>query len=362
MVDGAPPPPPSAELLAELADDRQRPLPPVRQHGRSQWVPVPWSALPGLLDDPLHSAWNAWLRSCERPGPTWAATCRELRPLALGTRDEQLRWMVATLQPYRIRAADGSTPDGLLTGYFEPMMAASRTRTPTHTVPLYALPARLPQGPWFSRQAMETDPQALAALQGREIAWLADPIDALILQIQGSGRLTITEPDGSERSVRLAFAGHNGHRYQSVGRWLLDRRAITDPSWPAIKAWAAANPERLNDMLWSNPRTVFFREEPLQGLDAQFGPRGAQNVPLTPGRSIAVDPGSIPYGTPMWLATPGPTAKLQKLVLAQDTGAAIVGAVRADYFAGWGPEAGALAGALKQPLQLWALWPRALAR
>lgn len=114
-------------------------------------------------------------------------------------------------------------------------------------------------------------------------------------------------------------------------------------------------------MLWSNPRTVFFREEPLSELDAQFGPRGAQGVPLTPGRSIAVDPQSIPYGTPVWLATHGPTLNEQKLVLAQDTGGAILGAVRADYFTGWGEftdPAYTVAAALKQPLQLWVLWPR----
>jgi membrane-bound lytic murein transglycosylase A len=111
-------------------------------------------------------------------------------------------------------------------------------------------------------------------------------------------------------------------------------------------------------MLWSNPRMVFFREEPLDGLAAQLGPSGAQGVALTPGRSIAVDKDSIPYGAPVWLASTGPTAKLQRLVLAQDTGSAIVGAVRADYFLGWGAEAGELAGRLKQPLKLWVLWPR----
>jgi membrane-bound lytic murein transglycosylase A len=111
-------------------------------------------------------------------------------------------------------------------------------------------------------------------------------------------------------------------------------------------------------MLWSNPRTVFFREEPLSEMDAAFGPRGAQGVPLTPGRSIAVDKDSIPYGTPVWLASSGPAVNLQRLVLAQDTGGAIVGAVRADYFAGWGPEAGEVAGRLKQPLRLWVLWPK----
>ena len=129
-------------------------------------------------------------------------------------------------------------------------------------------------------------------------------------------------------------------------------------AWPGIKAWLAQNPQRTQALLWSNPRVVFFREEPLTGLDAAFGPRGAQGVPLTPGRSIAVDPQSIPYGTPVWLASNGPQTSLNRLVMAQDTGSAIVGAVRADWFAGWGAEAGELAGRLKQPLRMWVLWPR----
>ena len=103
---------------------------------------------------------------------------------------------------------------------------------------------------------------------------------------------------------------------------------------------------------------VFFREEALSDMDAEYGPRGAQGVTLTAGRSIAVDPASMPYGTPVWLVTAGPQAAFQKLVIAQDTGSAITGAVRADYFAGWGAQAGELAGRLKQPLQMWVLWPK----
>ena len=168
----------------------------------------------------------------------------------------------------------------------------------------------------------------------------------------------MTEADGSQRLVRLAFAASNDQPYRSVGNWLLQQGLIRDASWPGIKAWTRQNPQRVNEMLWSNPRTVFFREEPLSDLDAGFGPRGAQGVALTPGRSIAVDRESIPYGTPVWLASAGPSINLQRLVLAQDTGSAIVGAVRADYFAGWGPQAGELAGRLKQPLRLWVLWPK----
>ena len=118
------------------------------------------------------------------------------------------------------------------------------------------------------------------------------------------------------------------------------------------------NPQRVQELLWSNPRVTFFREEPLSDFDAAFGPRGAQGVPLTPGRSIAVDKDSMPYGTPLWLASPGPLVNLQRLVFAQDTGSAITGAVRADFFVGSGDEAGDVAGRLKQPLNLWVLWPR----
>ena len=205
---------------------------------------------------------------------------------------------------------------------------------------------------------MDTLPEARAQLQGQEIAWLADPVDALILQIQGSGRVRITEPDGSQRLVRLAYAATNDQPYRSVGKWLLDQGLIRDPTWPGIKAWLAANPNRVQEFLWSNPRMVFFREEPLGGIDALFGPRGAQGVQLTPGRSIAIDPQSIPYGTPVWLSSPGPLLALNRLVMAQDTGSAITGPLRADYFAGWGAQAGDLAGKLKQPLRLWVLWPR----
>ncbi len=337
-------------------------LPPPIQRGKSRWTPVPWSELPGWGQDGLHEAWNAWVRGCERPAPGQAGPCAELRQLAIGSPAEQQAWVMRRFQPYRVTEPDGSLPDGLLTGYYEPIMAASRVPTATHRTPLYAPPAGLRSGqPWYSRQEIDTLPAAQAALQGRAVAWLADPIDALILQIQGSGRLNLVEADGRARQVRVAFAAHNGQPYQSVGRWLLDQGAIREASWASIKAWAAQNPQRLNEMLWSNPRTVFFREEALSEFDARFGPRGAQGVPLTPGRSIAVDPQSIPYGTPVWLASQGPTLNVQKLVMAQDTGGAIVGAVRADLFTGWGgwsDEAYITAAALKQPLQMWVLLPR----
>jgi len=345
-----------------LPPDDAAPLPPAIQQVKSRWVPVRWADLPGFADDPLHEAWNAWLKSCERPGPVFAPLCAEVRRLSIAGDAEQRTWMQQRLQPYRVEPLAGTAAaahEGLLTGYYEPLLDATREPTASHAVPLYRPPATLgARRPWYTRQEMETLPEARAALRGREIAYLADPLDALVLQIQGSGRIRITEPDGAQRLVRLAFAGSNDQPYRSVGGWLLQQGLIRDASWPGIKAWARQNPQRVNEMLWSNPRTVFFREEPLSDLDAGFGPRGAQGVALTPGRSIAVGRESIPYGTPVWLASAGPSINLQRLVLAQDTGSAIVGAVRADYFAGWGPQAGELAGRLKQPLRLWVLWPK----
>jgi membrane-bound lytic murein transglycosylase A len=326
--------------------------------GKSRWVPVRWSDLPGFQADALHEAWNGWIRSCERPLPPHAALCPEVRRLSIGSAEEQRAWMLRRLQPYRVEPLQAGA-ETLLTGYYEPVLDAARVPTAAQQVPLYRAPADLaPRRAWFTRQEIDTLPQARAALRGREIAYLADPLDALSLQIQGSGRLRIVEPDGRVNVVRVAFAGSNEQPYRSVGSWLLQQGAITDASWPGIKAWARANPQRVQELLWSNPRVVFFREEPLSELDSAFGPRGAQGVPLTPGRSIAVDKESIPYGTPVWLGSPGPLLNLQRLVFAQDTGTAIVGAVRADYFVGWGADAGEIAGRLKQPLALWVLWPR----
>lgn len=348
---------PAAPAPSVQAPTDAAPLPGAMVQGRSRWQPVRWSELPGFEADNLHEAWNAWLRSCERPHAAHAKLCPEVRRLSIASPEEQRSWMTSRLQPYRVEPLQGA--ESLLTGYYEPVLEAARQPGAGYAVPLYRPPADLAtRKPWYSRQEMDTSPQARAALRGREIAYVADPLDALALQIQGSGRLRVTEPDGRVNTVRVAFAGSNEQPYRSVGSWLLQRGELRDASWPGIKAWARANPQKVQEMLWANPRVTFFREEPLSDLDAAFGPRGAQGVPLTPGRSIAVDKESIPYGTPVWLATPGPLLNLQRLVFAQDTGSAIVGAVRADYFVGWGDGAGEVAGRLKQPLALWVLWPR----
>jgi membrane-bound lytic murein transglycosylase A len=363
-----PPLPPSSPSLPsagiESAAPGRRPgdagpLPAPRLQARSRWVAVRWAELPGFEDDALFEAWNAWIKSCERPGPVFAPLCSEVRRLSIASGEEQRNWMLTRLQPYRVETLQGAA-EGLLTSYYEPVLKASRQPGAGYEVPLYRAPALLgSRKPWFSRQEIDTLPEARAALAGREIAWVADPIDALVLHIQGSGRLNISEADGAQRTVRLAFAGSNDQPYRSVNQWLLEQGVSKINPWPdATKAWVQQNPQRLPQLLWSNPRYIFFREEALSEFDAAFGPKGAQGVALTPGRSIAVDPGSIPYGTPVWLASRGGAANLQKLVLAQDTGSAIVGGVRADYFAGTGIEAGQMASRVNQPLRLWVLWPK----
>ena len=246
-----------------------------------------------------------------------------------------------------------------MTAYYEPVFEASRTPRPGFEVPLYGVPANLKaRSPWFSREEIAKLPAAQAALKGKEIAYIASPVDAMLLHIQGSGRLWLTERDGRRTQIRLAFAGTNDHPYQSIGRWLLDQNLTKDATWPGIKAWLAQNPRRTNELMARNPRFIFFKEEALLGAEALLGPKGAMGVPLTPGRSIAVDPGSIPYGSVVWLSSGGPQTPLNRLVFAQDTGSAIVGAVRADYFVGSGDEAGELAGRLKQDMSAWVLLPR----
>jgi membrane-bound lytic murein transglycosylase A len=327
---------------------------------QSRWVPVVWHELPGWKADALQHAWPALLRSCERSAPEWTALCAQARQASPRSDAQARDWLMRHLQPYRVESRDG-TASGLITGYYEPIIDGRRRANGVFRVPLYAPPADLAtRRPYWTRQQIDTLPAAQASLRGREIAYVADPLDALVLHIQGSGRLRIVEPDGRTRSVRLAYAGNNDQPYRSVGRWLIDQGQLPagQASWPAIRDWATRNPARVDELLWANPRYVFFREEPLP--DPALGPRGAQGVPLTPGRSIAVDPKSVPYGTPVWIDTTEPLSKapLRRLVLAQDTGSAIVGAVRADFFWGWGGDAAEQAGRMRQPLRMWVLWPR----
>jgi membrane-bound lytic murein transglycosylase A len=206
--------------------------------------------------------------------------------------------------------------------------------------------------PYYSRGQAARVP----ALAGHEIVWIDDAIDAFSLEIQGSGRVQLT----SGETIRLQYADQNGHPYRSIGRYLADQGVMTidQVNMPAIRTWLQANPQRLREVLDSNPSVVFFSEETI--ADPSIGPKGAQGVPLTAGRSIAIDPKFVPLGAPMFLSTTQPSSEvpLQRLVVAQDTGGAIRGPVRADFFFGFGAEAGRQAGMMKQDGELWLLWPK----
>lgn len=346
-------------LLAACTPFRPAPSVATLEREQSRWVAASWHELPGWQQDGVQDVWPALLLSCKRPAPAWTAVCDEAARLPPRNDHEARAWLERRLQPYRVEAHDGQS-QGLLTGYYEPLLEARRLANDKFRAPLYSTPPDLQQRkPYWTRQQIDTLPVAQASLRGREIAYVADPLDALSLHIQGSGRLRLQEADGRVQAIRVAYAGNNDHPYRSIGRWLIEQGELPpgQASWPAIKAWAARNPERLNELLWINPRYVFFRAEQL--TDPALGPRGAQGVPLTPGRSIAVDPRSVPYGTPVWIDTTQPLSDqpLRRVVLAQDTGSAIKGAVRADYFWGWQDGAAEKAGRTQQPLRMWALWP-----
>lgn len=317
----------------------------------ARWVAVDWKDLPGWGSDDLLAAWPALLAGCQRPAAGWAEFCARAALQPPTDPLEAALLLMKHLRPWRL-AADNGEATGLLTGYFEPQLVASRQRQGAFQWPLHALPAD-PVLRRTPRRDIDADPRFTAL----ELAFVDDPFALLQVQIQGSGRLVTRDASGTERISRVAFAGHNDQPFQSVARALLDRGEVGDATPRTLGDWARRNPARLRDALAVNPRVVYFREEPLP--DVNVGPRGAQGVPLTPGRSVAIDRAFIALGTPLWLDSTEPlsTTPLRRLVLAQDTGSAIQGAVRADYFWGWGDDAALQAGRTKQPLRLWALWP-----
>jgi membrane-bound lytic murein transglycosylase A len=209
--------------------------------------------------------------------------------------------------------------------------------------------------PYWSRAEIDA---GQARLSGTELIWLDDPIEAFFVQIQGAARIELAD----RSSIRVGYADQNGHPYRSIGRVLIERGELTldKASMQGIKAWARQHPDKLPSLLAENPSYVFFREiatDPVHGID---GPIGALGVPLAAGRVIAVDARFLPLGAPVFLATTYPLsdARLQRLVLAQDTGGAIRGALRADYFWGSGDDAGRNAGRMNQSGRMWLLWPK----
>lgn len=339
-----------------------------------------WSQLPGWQADQADEAWNAFLQSCnaKRPQQALLDACVAARPLVIENPEQARTFFETHFTPYRIVRKEALTTvnTGLITGYYEPLLRGSRQPSATFATALYAPPddmltlelgdmfpelqgkrvrVRL-QGkkvlPYYDRSALQNHP----SLKGKELVWVDSAIDAFFLEVQGSGRVQLDD----NSVIRLAYADQNGQPYRSIGRYLVDKGELTleESSGPAIRRWIQANPTRAHEVLNSNPSVVFFREERIN--DPSIGPKGSLGVPLTAGRSVAVDAAFIPLGTPLFLSTtyPATEAPLQRLVMAQDTGGAIKGPVRADLFWGFGASAGESAGLMKQQGQLWLLWPR----
>jgi membrane-bound lytic murein transglycosylase A len=335
---------------------------------------VNWSDVSGWIDDDPAAAWETFLRGCTRlkAQSAWRETCGLAQQLPAGASVRE--FFEAHFAPYRVANADGSV-QGLVTGYYEPLLRGSRRKEGPYRYPLYAAPEDLlivdlaeinPElkhlrlrgrldgrrvVPYYPRAEIE---RGLPSLAGKELLWVDDPVDLFFLQIQGSGRVRL--PTGE--LLRVGYADQNGQPYRSIGRYLVEQGELKleQASMQGIKAWGAANPAKLDALLDQNPSYVFFHE--LQNADG--GPPGALGVALTPERSIAVDPRYIPLGAPVFLATtwPNSTQPLARLMLAQDTGGAIRGAVRADYFWGFGDDAGAQAGRMRQSARMWVLLPR----
>lgn len=341
--------------------------------------PVNWAAVTFWQDDSLMEAWPALLQSCSTLGkqPAWQAVCAEAAAMPAPDNATVRAYFEQRFQPWQATQEDGSA-EGLVTGYYEPLLKGDRIRTARARFPLYAAPDDLitvdlasvyPElknlrlrgrlvgnklVPYPTRKEIEAAAASGNGFKGKPIAWAEDPVDLFFLQIQGSGRIEL--PDGSH--MRVGYADQNGHPYLSIGKLLVERGELKleQASMQGIKDWGAKNPDKLPELLASNPSFVFFRELP-NGLT---GPLGALGVPLTGGRSIAVDPRFIPLGAPVFLATTQPNSPLplNRLVMAQDAGGAIRGGVRADFFWGFGNEAGELAGRMKQRGRMWVLLPK----
>ena len=315
-------------------------------------TPLDFADLDGWAADDHSAALSAFRRSRTKArGPHWAPIC-EMSEKVEGP--EQARgFFEMFFRPVMI----GEAP-ALFTGYYEPELPGSLTRTPRFAHPVYARPPEFDgKGIWHTREMIET--RGLLRGRGLELVWLEDPVEVFFLQVQGSGRIRL--PDGSV--LRLGFAAKNNHPYRSIGAELIRRGVMNRDQVSAqrIKAWAKANPAAGSALMRHNPSFVFFRK--LPELGPEEGPIGAMGLSVTRLRSIAVDPAHIPLGAPVWVEKEG-AAPLRRLMIAQDTGTAIKGAQRADIFYGTGPKAGAEAGRIKDGGRMVVLLPieAALAR
>lgn len=352
------------------------PAPTATPEPKAQWTGATFAELPGWLADDLRDVRTAFAENCKglRSRPEWINACSRFpfeAPVAT-----QRAFIESEFVPYRLTRADADDR-GLITGYYEPLLKGSRTRTSRFNVPLFARPDDLlvidlgdlypelkgkrvrgrlvdsPQGkrvvPYYDRAQIDADPSLF-----KPLVWVDDVVEAFFLQIQGSGLIELA--DG--KRMRAGYADQNGHPFRGIGRILVDRgeMKLEEVSMQGIKGWISRNPSKATALLNENASYVFFRE-----IDATAaGPLGSLGVPLTGERSIAVDTRFIPLGSIVYLATnyPNSLVPLNRLMFAQDTGGAIRGVVRADFYWGTGLKAGEQAGRMKQTAQMWVLWPK----
>jgi membrane-bound lytic murein transglycosylase A len=347
------------------------PTPPKPAAAEATYELVDFARIPGWSSSALLPGAKAFVAGCARiaTASPLRRACEAARASAIADEVAARRFFESSFAAYAVVAGDGSR-QGLVTGYYEPILRGSRAATANYRVPVYGVPQDLIVVDLAELHPELRNLRLRGRLEGRRLrpywpraeidratppilAWVEDPVELFFLQVQGSGQIQL---DSGER-IRLGYADQNGHPYRSLGRHLIEKGELVleQASMQGIKAWARANPEKLADALNSNPSYVFFR-----GLDPGDGPLGALGVPLSPGHSIAVDPRFIPLGAPVFLATtmPDSAEPLERLTAAQDTGGAIRGAVRADLYWGTGEAAGALAGRMRQQGSLWLLWPR----
>jgi membrane-bound lytic murein transglycosylase A len=380
-----------------LPPERQLPYPDLPlplEIPNSQYVPLAWTDVPGWTDDDHLAAYKTFRASCKpiaakgdgQPEPkalgdSLRDPCRDARALDLSDSDKAKSFFEAHFQPLRISRLGDS--DGFVTGYYEPVLEGSRTQNEVYNVPVYRRPSNLfvrgfkqdasnlpNKGPvyrkigrrklvpYYDRAQIED-----GAIEGRglEIAWLKSQTDLLFMQIQGSARIQLD--DGS--TVRVNYDAYNGYPYTPVGRILIERGIIPreEMSMQRIRDWMEQNPNEANEVRRQNRAYIFFRVVQLSDKDEAIG---AQGIPLTPGRSIAVDKSLHVYGTPFFITGTLPieseTSKtpFHRLMIAQDTGSAIVGPARADLYFGAGAEAGKISGRLKQTIQFVMLVPKSL--
>ena len=337
-----------------------------------RWREIPWALVSNWASAERAGTIEALKQSCKvmAKQAAWSAICQAASAEDAGASPA---WWTARFSIFEINPPSESA--GVLTGYYEPALPASRQRSERYRWPIYGVPKDLltldlaAQYPALANQRVRgrldgatvrpyfTRAEIDAGKLPRDtpvLAWASDPVDVFFLQIQGSGRLQLQE--GGE--LRVGYADHNGHPYQSIGKELIRRGELTLPqaSMQGIQTWVRQHPAAWQALAAVNPSYVFFRE--LPGGDA--GPVGSQGVSLTAGYSLAVDVRSVPLGAPVLFAAEaaGKQAEINRLAIAQDTGGAILGAIRADLYVGSGAAAGEQAGRLKQALRYWLLWPQ----